>query len=55
MTPVSLILAIVAIVVFLAGSRSGRPWADINLGLALLTAAWIIQLMWQTTNQINVG
>ncbi len=55
MNPVSLVLAILAIIVFLTGSRMGRPWADTNLGLALLTAAWIIQLMWQTTNQVNVG
>ena len=51
---VSLILAIFAIVVFLGGSRFNRPYVDTGLGLALLTGAWIIQLMW-VTNLLHIG
>lgn len=55
MNPVSFILAIIAIVVFLGGSRLNRPWADTGLGLALLVASWMCQLMWVTTSQLHIG
>lgn len=55
MNPVAFILAIIAIVVFLGGSRLNRPWADTGLGLALLTAAYVVQLMWVTTSLLHIG
>lgn len=55
MNIISLVLALLAIVVFLGGPRFQRPWADTGLGLALLTAAWVVQLMWVTTHLLHVG
>lgn len=54
MNPLSFVLAIGAIIVFLAGWRA-TPWAHLGLGLALLTAAWIVQLVWVTTSAITIG
>lgn len=55
MNAVSLILALLAIVVFLGGTRFNRPYVDTGLGLALLTSAWIITLMWTTSHLLHVG
>lgn len=48
----SFALALAAIVVFAAAYR-GLPWGTLGLGLLLLTAAWVIQLLWVTADQIT--
>jgi hypothetical protein len=48
MNIIALILAIVAAVVFLAGHSGERRFGGTNLGLGLLTTAWIVQLVWES-------
>lgn len=49
MAVLALLLAVIAIVVFLWGARwvaPTRPWYNhLGVGLALLTAAWIVQVL----------
>lgn len=52
MNILSLILGILAIATFLLTSR-GHRYATISIGLALLTAAWMVQLLW-ITDQITL-
>lgn len=52
MNIISFILAILAIAVFALTSR-GHKYATISVGLALLTAAWMLQLIW-ITDQITL-
>lgn len=52
MNILSFALAIIAIVIF-AGAYRGARWGSIGLGLAILTAAWMLQLLW-VTNQITL-
>ena len=54
MNILSLILGIAAIAVFILTSQ-GHKYATISIGLALLTAAWMIQLLWTSANQITLG
>ncbi len=50
MNVLSFVLAIVAVVIFLSSFSPNPPgrWASIGLGLAVLTIAWMIQLIWVT-------
>lgn len=48
----SFVLAIIAIVIF-AGAYRGAKWGSVGLGLAILTAAWVLQLIW-VTDQITL-
>jgi hypothetical protein len=49
MNIIALILAIVAAVVFFVGySGSSHRFGGTNLGLGLLTTAWIVQLVWES-------
>lgn len=52
MNILSFILAITAIITFLLTSR-GHKYATISIGLALLTTAWVLQLIW-VTDQITL-
>lgn len=52
MNILSLLLALAAIVTFLFTSR-GHKYATISIGLALVTSAWMIQLLW-VTDQITL-
>lgn len=47
MNILSFILSILAIAVFALTSR-GHRYATISVGLALVTAAWMLQLLWTT-------
>jgi hypothetical protein len=47
MNILSLILAIIAAVIF-ALTYQGHKYATIGLGLAVLTVAWMLQLLWVT-------
>lgn len=46
------ILATFALLTF-AGAFRGHKWGTLGLGLALLTLAWIVQLMWVTGPRID--
>ena len=52
MNILSLILGIAAIVIFILASR-GHKHATIAIGLALVTAAWMAQLLF-VTDQITI-
>jgi uncharacterized membrane protein YGL010W len=47
MNILSLILAIIAVAVF-ALTAQGHKYATISIGLALVTIAWMVQLLWVT-------
>jgi hypothetical protein len=50
MNPAALVCALAAVVVFLWTLQpSPVRWCNISTGLALLTVAWILQMVWQTT------
>jgi hypothetical protein len=53
MNILSFILAIAAIVTFSLTYR-GHKYGSIGLGLALLTTAWVLQLIWVTADTITV-
>ena len=52
MNVVAFVLATLAIVVFLCTVQPPGRWAHIGVGLALLTAAWIVQLVWQVPSVV---
>lgn len=52
MNILSFALAVAAIIVFTLASR-GYKHATIAVGLALLTTAWVLQLIW-VTDQITL-
>lgn len=55
MNVVSFILGLAAVVVF-AGAIVRAPratWAGLPLGLLLVTAAWLIQLTWNTPHTVH--
>lgn len=54
MNVISFILGIAAIVVF-AARWKGAPGGHLGLGLALVTAAWMVQLIWVTTATVSFG
>lgn len=49
----SLVLAIIALCIF-AGAFQGHKHATIGAGLAILTLAWILQLL-LTIQQVHIG
>jgi uncharacterized membrane protein len=53
MNILSLLLAVVAVVIFALTSQ-GHKYATISLGLAVLTTAWILQLLWASAEQITL-
>jgi hypothetical protein len=50
---VAFILALVALTIFVADYMRGRAY--ISLGLAVLTAAWMVQLIVATGSQITIN
>ncbi len=52
MNIVSLLLAMAALIVF-ALAYQGHKYATIAVGLALVTSAWMLQLLW-VTDQITL-
>ena len=52
MNILSLLLAVAAVVIFAVTANSPR-YDMMALGLAFLTTAWIIQLMWAGAKQIT--
>ncbi len=54
MNVISFVLALAAIVVF-AARWKGAPGGHLGLGLALVTAAWMIQAIWITTTLVTIG
>ena len=53
MNIISLILAIIAIVIFVL-SYEGHKYGSIGLGLAFISTAWVVQLLWPSLAQITV-
>lgn len=53
MNTLSAILALFAFLVF-AGAFRGHKFATLGLGLALLTAAYMVQLIWTTGPHITL-
>lgn len=54
MNVISFILAVLAICVF-AARWKGASNGHMGLGLALATAAWVLQIIWVTTFTISLG
>lgn len=54
MNIISFVLGLVAIIVF-AARWKGAPGGHLGLGLALVTAAWMVQTIWITTVLVSVG
>lgn len=52
MNIISLILAIIGIVIFVL-SYEGHKYGSLGLGLAFISIAWVLQLMWISANQIT--
>ena len=52
MNIISLILAIIATVIFVL-TYEGHKYGSIGLGLAFLSTAWILQLMWTSATLID--
>lgn len=51
----ALILAAVAVVIFVCAYLAvARKWASVALGLAFLTAAWIVELVFVGLHQVTV-
>jgi len=51
----ALVLAILAIIVFICAYLAvARKWANTNLGLALLAAAWVVQSVFVGLHQYTV-
>jgi hypothetical protein len=51
------VLAVLAVVVFLSTAYVAEPkkWQRVDVGLALLTLAWMAQLILETTHHITVN
>ncbi len=54
MNIISFILSIFAVIVF-AGAFQGHKYGSLGAGLALLTVAWMVQLIRLTSTIIKVG
>ena len=52
MNIISLILAIIGIVIFVLAFR-GHQHGSIGLGLAFVSTAWVVQLMWTSATLID--
>jgi uncharacterized membrane protein YGL010W len=51
----ALILAVLAVIVFVCAYLAvARKWANMALGLALLAAAWVVQLIFVGLHQYSV-
>lgn len=53
MNIISLILAIIGIVIFVL-AYEGHKYGSLGLGLAFVSTAWVIQLLWPSLAQITV-
>lgn len=49
----SLVLAIIAVCIF-AGAFQGHKYGSLGAGLAILTLAWVLQLL-LTIEQVHIG
>ena len=52
MNIISLILAIIGIVIFVLAYK-GHQHGSIGLGLAFVSTAWVVQLVWSSLPQIT--
>lgn len=52
MNIISLLLGLAAIILFASGTEA-RKYNTLHLGLACLSAAWVIQLLWADGKQIT--
>lgn len=55
MNVLAFLLAVGAGLVFALSIKPRHPAATVATGLVLLTAAWIVQLVWQTPHIVRVG